>query len=433
MGRWFERKMDQAASVLFRGNVLPRAEEFASIPGVEVLASTDRNPRALWSLKLRHPKWGEATLMALPDMPVPPSVLVEIAAGLSEGEREDVAAGTQALALVTEGRFKSVLRDRKAMLFFGRAVMGDEGVGVVDHMAEKMWSREKLDDELAHDADLDVSQVFTVHAVSDGEEEDGTPIVPWVHTHGLGPLGGFDFDILAPSAALVESGAWDMIRALAYAVLDGSIKPDSQNIEIIRNAPMSFVEVGEFHRLAAEEYTSLRENDEMHNSNRSVICEPRKKSLLGIGGAKRPRPSRFFQRDNFDGIIIAFTDTATELMEKRARATVGVLRGLLEEFKELELPAMVKLGLKTNAGPREHPWFSVVEIDDTHVTGVCENDPHDIPNLVRGQQGRWELHCLSDWMLMSPAGTIQPHDFSGARRIRENYDEVLRIMQEENE
>ncbi|MBX3364808.1 MAG: DUF4026 domain-containing protein [Phycisphaeraceae bacterium] len=425
--------MLHAASVLFRGSTLPDAREFAALPGVEVTVFPGKQPDALWSLRLRHPKWGEATLMALDDLPPPPPEFVEIASALSQGEREVVESGTQPLALTTEGRFSSVLRDRKAMLYFGRAVMGDRGVGVVDHLSQIVWSREKLDDELAHDADLDVSQIFSVHAVMDGDEEEESEVVSWLHTHGLAQIGGFDFDILAPSAEMVDSGADDIIRCLAYAVLEGAVKPDSEKIELVYEAPMRFVEVGEFHRLAAEEYTSLREHDEEHNSNRSVICEPLKKRIGGLGGLKRPRPSRFFQRESYEGIVLCFSDTATGLMEQRARATVGVLRGLMEEFAELQFPVLAKLGLATRNDSREHAWFAVSRLTDDAIEGTCENDLHDVEGVERGQQGRWPLEILSDWMMLTPAGSIQPHRLSAARVVREHYDEIREILESQEE
>jgi hypothetical protein len=71
------------------------------------------------------------------------------------------------------------------------------------------------------------------------------------------------------------------------------------------------------------------------------------------------------------------SDTATELAAERARQTVGVLRGLVEEFAELGLPALIKLGYpRDDGGGREHLWFSVHRLDDASVDATLENRPY---------------------------------------------------------
>lgn len=429
MARWFKRDTTAHASVLFRGSLQPRPEEFASLArkGIEVTPGT-APPTARWALQLRHPTWGEAELIAFKDLPLPPREMIDYTAGLTDRDRDDFAAAGSGLIVTAPAKTGTVLRDRKALLYFGRAVMGNEGIGLVDHLSLLMWSRDALDDELLHDANLDINQVHCVHAVAEDESGEHQRRASWVHTHGLGELGGFDFDILRPSTAFMDE-CTDVLRAIAFAVVEGRVKPDTERFEVASGCEIRFVEAGEFQKRANLDDAALREHDEDHSRNRAVLCEPEKQRPFG-GVPRRPRSATFFRRDNYDGLLIHFSDEATALMEARARATVALLGDFLAEFRDLRLPTLVKLGLPTASGGREHPWFSVNSISGDKIDCTCENEPFDVPDLKRGDRRVASIEDLTDWLIMTPVGSITPSSLRTARTVREHREEIKRIVDE---
>src|SRR5207248_2514776 len=143
---WRHKKTTCAGSVLFRGSVAPRADEFTHLErrGFAIVAA-EPGRAAHWALRISHPELGEADVVCLP---------------------------------------------------------------------------EALDDELCHDADLDIESLYTLHAVTG--DEAGDEAVIWLHSHGLAEIGLFDFDVLRPSEDLLGRGR-DALRAVAFAILDGAV------------------------------------------------------------------------------------------------------------------------------------------------------------------------------------------------------------------
>ena len=116
MGLFRTRQVMGAGSVLFRGTLPPRAEEFEYLRavGIEVERASPRD--AHWSLDLRHPEWGEATLVCLRETPPPPAALVDYSVGMTRKEKEQVKAGRSLVSVTINGRTGAVLWDLNCLL-----------------------------------------------------------------------------------------------------------------------------------------------------------------------------------------------------------------------------------------------------------------------------------------------------------------------------
>jgi uncharacterized protein YegJ (DUF2314 family) len=292
------------------------------------------------------------------------------------------------------------------------------GAIAIDESSMMFWSQAMLDDELAHDADLDIESLYTIHAVQDGKDPRH---VEWLHTHGLEELGAFDIDVLQPSPVFVANCA-DPIRALAFAALEGEIAPDTDRFPLaqpggdVRLCPSS-----RFDAEAADEHRQLRSPDPVHSGRRSVVCEPAG-GLLGRFRT-RPVPSRFLSRLDSEAFVVPFSTSATALMSERAKQTFRVFRDLVEEFAGFDLPTVVKLGYEVEGGApgdREHLWFAVHRVLDGRVDATLANAPHRVPSLKEGQRGEFPIDRLTDWMILSPEGPITPRSVAAARRLRAN-------------
>ncbi|MBX3362920.1 MAG: DUF4026 domain-containing protein [Phycisphaeraceae bacterium] len=401
-----------------------------------------------WSLHLTHPRWGDADVGMFLVPALPPMHIIDLTPGTTSQDRELLAACTGSLTVRCPASTQRVLRDRKNMLRFVHAIAetiaaapGVSGTIGADHGSEQFWSLDALRDEMAHDADLDVQHLFIIHAVEG--KKPGTS--DWVHTHGLDKVGGFDFDILAPSREMLGAMG-TATRALAFSVIEGEVRPDTaRHTFAYPDGEVRFIPVGEFMRDAAQEHRALRDLSENHAENRSVICEPASegksvRAMLSKLGGSRPRPALAFQRKESDGMVFAFSTKASELMAARAVATLPLLRGFMEEFRDLINPGpdlqglgvLMKMGYKVDDADsdtdREHMWFEVHGVGERTVDATLLNQPHGIAAMNQGDRGEHPIELLTEWSIMTPGGTITPQSLGHIRAIRHNKDKLLAFL-----
>jgi uncharacterized protein YegJ (DUF2314 family) len=313
------------------------------------------------------------------------------------------------------------------LLHYLRVLM-DDGVIASDHTSSRLWSRAMLDDELMHDAPLDVDSLIALHSISRPDAEG----CEWLHTHGLGELGATDFDILSPHEATLGVAGRDVIRALAFRLLDGTAKP-GEAVELIGGVPpMQLVPAGEFmNRAAASEREKRSGAEDSHADNRVVICDPVKKKFFGLGGGGTPKPNAWLQTDIAENPgLIYFPDDATALMAERARATWPVATKFFDELAEFECKPLVKIGYDTDGGSREHLWFEPHAWTDTTVDATLLSSPFDIAKMKAGERATHPISKLTDWMISGPTGTVNPRDFSPMRRARANREKILAFIAE---
>lgn len=420
---WFRKELAFHGSVWFRGTLPPRPDDFAALDKLGVRCSEPTHPQdAHWSMEMTHDHWGAASLLSPRDCLPPPHVMLDYDPGLTEEERNNAAAAGTGVLVRVPAEGNNVVRDRKRALCYLKALLGSDGVIACDHTAQKAWSPSALADECSHNADVDVCALFSVHAVQ-GEH---TEVVTWLHTHGLADLGAHDFDILHPSPDLITGRCEDGLRCIAYLIVEGRVGRSEPRVVIAHpGGCVSFVDVGDFTRRAAQNLQVLRDNDDDHNQNRCVICQPRRRLFGRWFGALKN--SSFLSNGIEDGVVFPFSIEATELMAQRARETYDVLRTFRDEFDEFELPCLTKIGLAVDGGEpdeREHLWFTVNELLNQDIDGELVNRPHGIARLEVGNRDRYPIDLMSDWVILTPLGPINPRNFRVARAIREHADEL---------
>jgi uncharacterized protein YegJ (DUF2314 family) len=382
-------------------------------------------------------------MLAFRKVLLPPRMLIDLDPGLTGEERQAASAGGVCVNLTMQGVRGNVLRDRKFFLRYLRAILGGDGVAAVDHLAQRFWSAASLDEELCHDADLDVQSLYVMHNVSKDSSfkvsDSGTPPAPqeedrrggtWLHSHGLAEIGFVDFDIINPSPD-VTGRASDVLRAIAFSLVEGKVKGSAAAYPLARpNGAVRFVEVGEFLRKAPRSVAELRHGaDDGHNSKRVVLCEPGGNLLSRWLG--RVKPSRYLSEEMPDEMLVYFTNEASDLMGERARNTYSLLRSLAGELEEFDLPVIVKLGYVVDGGKstdREHLWFEVHKMEDQRLEATLANDPFGIARMKKGQRQWHDVANLSDWTIFTPAGPINPRSMLPARAIRAHREEFRKVM-----
>ena len=308
------------------------------------------------------------------------------------------------------------------MLRFARAVLGEDGVVVVDMASQLPWSRASLDEELAHDAELDVESLFCLHTLFD--EASGRPDEvgsSWMHTHGLHELGAFDLDVVDAHPSFVSSSP-DLFRALAFRALGGNISPGADRVPYaFPRFELRLVPADRFMREASPDVASpSRRGPPRRRSGGAVRAVGSEAVRLGRGIGRSPWRSPGAGSRTVRRHLPARCD--------RAHGPSGPghdrrVRSLAEELEPYEVPCLAKLGLPTRRGGREHLWFEVHELSDADMEAPRQ-PPIDV-DLRENTRGRHPLDLLTDWTLITPIGQVTPRSQLVARRLREHGAEVL--------
>jgi len=417
MLRFLERDQPGLAAIYFPGGAPPPAEAFGRLRDAAYQLTERRADDVLWALHLEHPDLGTADLWC--DRAAPPlAEFIEFANNLTDAEMAAGRASTASVQLQVPAKRRNILRDRKTVLRIARDVMGEDGVMVLDTASQLPWSRDALADELSHDADLDVEALYCLHAVF----EDDVDKPGWLHSPGLGELGVFDVDVVAPHPEFAAQSG-EMLRAVASMILLGDVADDQDRFTFGHpHGEARFVPAGRFMRDADPSFAAFRDAAD-HAERRSVLCEPGGRKMLGFGRGDRPEPLRFARRPPPGQFVMYVPTSMTELMAERARATLGVLRAMAAEFAEFQVVTIAKLGYPTGDGGKEHLWFEVHGFGDDTLDATLANRPFAV-DLREGDRADRPIELLTDWMLMTPAGNVTPRSMSAARRLREHADEI---------
>jgi hypothetical protein len=427
MPSWFRREVPCLGEVLFRGPLAPRPEELDGLQAQGFTATPmTPGPDEQWRLELRHARWGEAQAWCPRGASLPPSDLVAWDPRLSRQEKEEAAAFGSLVVVGSPARTSDILRDRKTLLRFLYALMGSHGLFALDLTAQACWSRGALEDELAHEAALDISSLFTLHLVTQDDE------VYWLHSHGLQEIGFCDFDLLDPHPSSHGHG-YDALRGLAFAIVEGRLSADGEPFELVH--PGGAVRLVSAGRLRAQPEDGIGRRwrddvDDVHLQGHAVVCDPAGRSWLGLGGRKA-HPSGFFNREFPENAVVAFSQAASALMAARARETYALFRALREELDEFELPALVKLGYRIDGGgeqDREHLWFEVHACGADEIEGTLLNQPYSIARLRAGDRGTHPVALISGWTIRSPFGSISPTFSQALREIRSRAGELRGLL-----
>ena len=130
MLKLLSRKVDHHGTVMYRGTLTPRAEEYAFLmkSGIDVRIAKQTAPHAVWTLGLKHKDWGQARLSGLRQTSGVPESVLRFSTNMTDKERADAGAAGMGVGLTLTSSKENVLRDRKNLFRFMRAVMSDDAV-----------------------------------------------------------------------------------------------------------------------------------------------------------------------------------------------------------------------------------------------------------------------------------------------------------------
>ncbi len=159
MFSFLQRDLPAAGRVLYPGAIGPPLEQLSALREPVTCTRTTPSPDQVWAIAATHPLWGAADIACLRQLMPVPAELIDHTLSLSDDEKARARMGETAVAVRVSGQQKNILRDRKRLLCWLRALMQADGAVAIDLGSMLLWSQAMLDDELAHDADLDIESL----------------------------------------------------------------------------------------------------------------------------------------------------------------------------------------------------------------------------------------------------------------------------------
>jgi hypothetical protein len=222
---------------------------------------------------------------------------------------------------------------------------------------------------------------------------------------------------------------WDVVRAVAYVVVDGTLRPGGPAVEVAGGArAVRVVPTAEFRAANKGRYAEWESQlDDDHMTGHGGLCDP-------AGGRwslfrSRPSPWSFFTRPLPEDVPIRFSDAACGHMADRALAMLPLMRSIREELTGLPSACLVKLRYG-KPGSLEHLWFEVHDAGDDWVDATLLNEPFGELAMHRGERARHPLERLSDWQFMTVVGSITPRGLTPLRTLRENRARIEAALRE---
>lgn len=398
MSPWGEGFHLPSVLALFASRSPPRADGSAGFAKRGVVVEETSSSGGAYVLSLRRKGWGRARVSVPSSRTLDVARMVQHDTRLSSVEHEEAARVRSHLVVELIEGVGDPLADRKALLRFADAVLGDDDPGVMDFAAQRFWSMEALDDELGHDARLDVLSLMTAHGVQDDRGE-----VIWLHSHGLEELGRFDFDVVRPALHVVRD-ATGVHRALAFAILEGRLALPGTAVELVEDGRVCAWPVPLFLAEARERDRVV--GGEGHDGVRGVLVDPHWET-----GLPTADPSTILSDPGSQHDVILYSRAASAL------ATWDLLGEIVDEMAGHVEEPRVKVAFHVS-GHIEHLWFTVPDLGAAPLRGRLENEPYHVTSLRQGQMVELAPEDVTEWALPSRRGVITPADLAPLRRLR---------------
>lgn len=281
--------------------------------------------------------------------------------------------------------------------------------GVLDRSACAARSAEWLVETASACVPPHPTTLYTVHAVGDGEGPR------WLHTHGLLRCGRIELDVLdvpAPEVGLM----CEFLNAVCAIMLDTGVPEPGETFWAGHDLDIHWLPVDDGLRALPRVRGAggADDRDEVHTVMRGVLGVTRPGRLWG---QRQLHPTIHLPVLNNHPVLYV-SDMETARRGVLAHERFARFHALFQTHGEH--PAMsflIKLGLETPDGSREHPWFTFHGFTAGHVDATCINQPHQLPGIYEGHRGRHPVEQMTDFVVLGPWGEGSPETIADVERI----------------
>lgn len=295
--------------------------------------------------------------------------------------------------------------------------MAPLAAGVVDHSSCVARPMGWLEEAAASPVPPHPQTLWTIHAVWEGERT-------WLHTHGMDRCGLLELDMVD----IPREDAGEMAQLLntaASLMLDNGVPDPDEHFYVGQNMPIVWLPVEKaLETLGAVSNGGMDERDEIHLGERGLLLTKEEGKIWGHNYGSLMRYREMMD----DHPLLYVSDLETARRTALAEARLDRFLGLWRRHQELSwLQFIVKLGMTTTQGGREHIWFFLKDADAERLHATCMNKPYDVPALHEGHTGWHPRGLLSDWMVLGPLGQIGPERILQLESFLADPENVARV------
>ncbi len=302
-------------------------------------------------------------------------------------------------------------------------------------------------DFIENEVEPPAEALWVIHAVTRGARAGA-----WLHTHGLWRCGVPELEMLDVPADLAPRAA-ELLNAIASRLLEEPLPDPGEAFGVGVDLAVTLRPWQEIAPHLADVPGGAADRsrpDDVHGGVRAVVC-----AWDPTGARSRAWPMDVLSSlDSGDGLLFLSrraTDRAAALAQRtwpQLATAFATLPGHRRRSDDLppaacDRPAarfILKAGLAPDAptsdgddggrGDREHMWFVVRRFQGDRAEAVLMNDPVLARRMRRGDVLWIERGAVSDWSVVTPAGSFGPDDLDGLSAaidaLRAARDEVPR-------
>lgn len=275
---------------------------------------------------------------------------------------------------------------------------------VIDLSAEKYVSREWAFMTVKDNLLPSPNYLYSVQSIIDDNDNI------WLHTHGLNRCGLVELEVIGANKEDAQSYV-PVIDTMACRFLENDFIREKEIMyignEIVTTWSRWENEVDKY-----EGMIGCRADRENHDDPSGVIYTYMSSEDYDIKNYDHLREVLEDLREN---PVFFLSTKETERMSTMA---IGRFNYFKDTYKKesTDYNFLVKLGLevdenqKEEIGVKEHLWFEVTSIDfeRNEVEGVLLNEPYGIEALQEGDTIKKHVSLLTDWVIQTPQGNINP-------------------------
>jgi uncharacterized protein YegJ (DUF2314 family) len=275
---------------------------------------------------------------------------------------------------------------------------------VIDLSAEKYVSREWVFMTVKDNLLPSPSYLYSIQSIIDDNRN------VWLHTHGLNRCGLIELEVLGANDEDAQSYV-PIIDTMACRFLEDEFIKEKE-ILYIGNGIVTTWSRWENEVDKYEGIIGCRADRENHGDPSGIIYTYVSPEDYDIKNYDHLREILEELREN---PVFFLSTKETERMSTMA---IGRFNYFKDTFKKeiSDFNFLVKLGLevdksqKEEMGEKEHLWFEVTAIDyeKNEVEGILLNEPYGIEELQEGDKLKKHVSFLTDWIIQTPHGNINP-------------------------
>ena len=271
---------------------------------------------------------------------------------------------------------------------------------VLDESAEKIL-HPKYVTMIANSKSLPLSEdLYTIQAIVDKDEV-------WLHTHGLLRFGIPELEILN-SNRVVYNNHYNIISTLVTHLMDKGINEDNQYIigfinenDLLVVSLLPWTEGLKYYN--NKDMGGIKDRENEHNSKTSIIF-----TYANEEDIESNKISKLEMYDNKWGMepIYFITSEETDRMSLLARERFEYVS---EASKQVENSIIIKIGIDTDNGEKEHMWFELIDILDNNMLKLkLISEPFNVSGMHEGDICEYSVSDITDWIIYTKNSSIGP-------------------------